>query len=77
MGILHNEELSDMYCIVLCGYKTEKNEMGGSCSAYGNGRSVYGILVWKPVGKRPLGRIRRRRECNVTMDVRSSHTVQR
>ena len=44
---------------ILCGYRIEKNEMGGSCSAYGNGRSVYGILVWKPEIKSPLGKIRR------------------
>jgi len=62
---------------ILCGYRIEKNEMGGSCSAYGKGRSMFGILVWKPEGKIPLRRIRRRREYNVTMDLRSSHTVQR
>ena len=28
-----------------CGYKIEKNEIGESCSAYGKGRSMYGILV--------------------------------
>jgi hypothetical protein len=29
------------------------------------GRSVYRVLVWKPEGKRPLGRPRRRRENNI------------
>jgi len=37
-----------------------KNDMGGACSAYGERRGVYRILVGKPEGKRPLGRHRRR-----------------
>jgi len=34
--------------------------MGGSCSAYGERRGVYRILVEKPEGKRPLGRPKRK-----------------
>jgi hypothetical protein len=34
--------------------------MGGDCSAHGEGRGVYRILVGKPEGKRPLGRLRPR-----------------
>jgi len=30
--------------------------MGGACSAWGEGRGVYMVLVEKPEGKRPLGR---------------------
>jgi hypothetical protein len=44
--------------IIITGYKIEKNEMGGSCSAYGGGeRRVHGFdgETW---GKRPLGRPR-------------------
>ena len=33
--------------------------MGGACSAYGERRGVYRVLVVKPAGKRPLGRPRR------------------
>jgi hypothetical protein len=29
--------------------------MGGACSAYGEERGVYSVLVGKPEGKRPLG----------------------
>jgi hypothetical protein len=43
--------------------------MGGACSAYGEGRGVYRVLVGKPEGKRPLGRPRRRWENNITMDL--------
>jgi len=35
-------------------------EMGRACSAYGEKRSVYRVLVGKPDGNRPLGRHRRR-----------------
>jgi len=36
--------------------------MGGACSAYGERRAVYRVLVGKPGGKRLLGRPRRRWE---------------
>jgi hypothetical protein len=43
--------------------------MGEACSTYGEGRGVYRVLVGKPEGKRPLGRLRRRWEDNVRMDL--------
>jgi hypothetical protein len=43
--------------------------MGGACSAYGEGRSVYGVSVGKPEGKRPLGRPSRRWEDNIKADL--------
>jgi hypothetical protein len=36
----------------------------------GEGRDVYRILVGWPKGKRPLGRLRRRREGNIKMELR-------
>jgi len=51
------------------GEKIEKNEMGGACRAYGEGRGLYMVLVRKPQGKRPLGRLRRRWEDNIKMDL--------
>jgi hypothetical protein len=42
------------------GDKIEKNEMGRACSANGEGRVIYRVLVWKPEGRRPLGRTRHR-----------------
>jgi len=42
--------------------------MGGTSSAYGERRGVYKVLVGKPVGKRPLGRHRRRWEDYIKMD---------
>jgi hypothetical protein len=35
----------------------------------GERRGVYGVLVGKLEGKRPLGRPRRRWECNIKMDL--------
>jgi hypothetical protein len=35
----------------------------------GERRGVYRVLVGKPEGKRPLGRLRRRREDNIKMDL--------
>ena len=35
----------------------------------GEGRGVHRVLVGKPVGKRPLGRSRRRWEGNMKMDL--------
>jgi hypothetical protein len=50
------------------GDKIEKNEMGTACSADGEERGVYRVLVRKPGGKRPLGRPRHRWE-DIRMDV--------
>jgi hypothetical protein len=36
----------------------------------GEERHVYGVLVGRPKGKRPLGRPRHRWECNIMMDFR-------
>jgi hypothetical protein len=36
----------------------------------GEGRGVYGVLVRRPEGKRPLGKRRRRWEDNIKMDLR-------
>jgi len=43
--------------------------MGGACSAYGERRGVYRVLVGKHEGKRPLGRPRRRWKDNSKMDL--------
>jgi len=65
---LYNEELNVLYCSprYCAGYKIEKNEMGGACSAY---PGVSRVLVGKPECKRPLGRPRRRWEDKIKMDL--------
>jgi hypothetical protein len=49
--------------------KIEKNEMGRACSAYGERRGVYRVLVGKTERKRQLWRPRRRWEDNIKMDL--------
>jgi len=41
----------------------------GRVQGMGEGRDLYGVLVGKPEGKRPLGRSRRRWENNIKMDL--------
>jgi hypothetical protein len=36
----------------------------------GEGRDVYGVLVGRPEGRRPLGKPRRRWEDNIKLDLR-------
>ena len=49
--------------------RSEKNEMGGAYSTYGESRVVYRVLVGNPEGKRPLRRPRRGWEDNIKMDL--------
>jgi hypothetical protein len=44
--------------------------MDRACSPNGTKRTAYRILVGKPEGKRPLGRLRRRWVDNIKMDLR-------
>jgi hypothetical protein len=44
--------------------------MGRTCSTYGERRGVYRVLVGKPERRRSLGRLRRRWEDNIKMDLR-------
>jgi len=41
----------------------------GHVAGMGERRDVYGVLLRKPEGKRPLGRPRRSREYNIKMDL--------
>jgi hypothetical protein len=43
--------------------------MGGACSADGEQRGVYRVLVGKPAGRRLMGRPRCRWEDNIRMDL--------
>ena len=43
--------------------------MGRACSQNGERRSAFKILTGKHIGKRPLGRPRRRWEDNIRMDL--------
>jgi hypothetical protein len=47
----------------------EKNEMGGSCSAYGRGERCAQGIGGEARVKEPLGRPRRRWKDNIKMDL--------
>jgi len=68
---LHNEELIDLYSspIIVPMIKSRRMRWAGHVVRMGERRGVYRVLVWKPEGKRPLGRIRRRWEDNIKMDL--------
>jgi hypothetical protein len=59
-------ELLTQYCT---GDKIAKNDMGGACSAVGEDRGIYRFLVGKPEKYRPMGRLRRKWEDNIKMDL--------
>jgi hypothetical protein len=58
----HNEELHNLYTSpkIVQVIKSRRMRWGGACSADGEVRGVYRVLVGKPGGKRPLWRPRRR-----------------
>jgi hypothetical protein len=68
---LHNEEPYGLYNSpnTVRGIKSKRIKWAGNVTPRGKRRSVYRILVWKPKGKRSLGRPRRRWEDNCTIDL--------
>jgi hypothetical protein len=69
---LHNDELHSLYSSpnIVRVIKSRRMRWAGHVARMGAGRSVYGILVGRPEGKRPLGRPRRRWEDNINMDLK-------
>jgi len=59
---LHNEELNDLYSSpnIVRVIKSRRMRWTGHLARMGEERGVYGVLVGKPEGNRPLGRPRRR-----------------
>ena len=68
---LHNEELNDLYSSpsIVRVIKSRRLRWAGQVARMEGGRGVHKVLVWKPEGKRPLGRPRRRWEDNIKMDL--------
>jgi len=68
---LHNEELSDLYSLpnIVRVVKSGRLRWAGHVARMGQGRGVYRVLVGKLDRKRPLGRLRRRWEDNIKMDL--------
>ena len=59
---LHNEELSDLYSLpnIVWVVKSRRMRWAAHVARMGQGRGVHRVLVGRPVGKRPLGKPRRR-----------------
>jgi hypothetical protein len=66
---LYNEELHNLYsspCIII---KSRRMRWAGHVARIGEKRNVYRLLVGKPDGKSPLGRLRHRWMDNIKMDL--------
>ena len=68
---LHNEEVNDLYSSpnIVRVIKWRIMRWAGHVARMGERRGVYRVLVGKPEGKRPLGKLRRRWEENIKMDL--------
>jgi hypothetical protein len=68
---LRNEELNDLYCSPnrVRVIKSRRMRWAGHVALMRDRRGVYRVLVGKPEGNRPLGRLRRRREDNIKMNL--------
>ena len=66
---LNNVELIDLYCSpnIVRLIKSRRMRWAGHLAGMEERRGVYGVLVWKLEGKRPLGRPRLRWEDNIKM----------
>ena len=68
---LHNEELSDLYSVpnIVRVVKSRRMRRAGYVARMGERRGVHRVLIGKPEGKRPFGRLRLRWEDNIKMDL--------
>jgi hypothetical protein len=68
---LYNEELNDLYSLpnIVWVVKSRQMRWAGQVTRMGEDRGVHRVLVWKPEGKKPLGRPRCRWEDNIKMDL--------
>jgi hypothetical protein len=71
---LHSEELHNLYSSpdIIRQVKSRRMRWAGHVARMGEERKVYKVLVGKPEGKRPLGRLRSRWEDGTRMDLRES-----
>ena len=68
---MHNEELNDLYSSpnIVWVIKSRRIRWAGHVARMGEERVVYTVLVGKPEGKKPLGRLRLRWVDNIRMDL--------
>jgi hypothetical protein len=69
---LHNDELHNLYSSlnIVRLIKSRRMRWVEHVAHMGEGRAIYRVLVWRPEGKRPLGRPRHRWEDNIKMNQR-------
>jgi hypothetical protein len=67
---LHNKELHNLYSLpsMIRIIRSRRMRWAGHLARMGEKRNVYRLLVGKPEGKRPLGRLRCRWIDNIKMD---------
>jgi hypothetical protein len=68
---LHNKELCDLYSSpsIIRIIKSRRMRLAHHVARMGKKKNAYRLLVGKPEGKRPLGRLRRRWGDNIRMDL--------
>jgi hypothetical protein len=68
---LYNKELNDLYTSpnIIRVIKSRKMRWAGHVARMGDKRGTHWILVGRPEGRRPLGRLRCRWEDNIEMDL--------
>ena len=68
---LHIEDVRDLYSLpkIVRVVKSRRMRWAGHVAPMGEGRGMHRVLVRKPEGKRPLGRLRRRWVDNIRMDL--------
>ena len=71
-GKLHNSELHALYSSpnIIREFKSRRLRWAAHVARMEHYRNAYRVLVGKPEGKRPLGRLSRRWEDNIKMDLR-------
>ena len=70
-GKMHNEELNELHSSpnIIWVIKSRRMKWAGHVARVGERRGVYRVLVWKPEGKTPLVRPKRRRKDNIKIDL--------
>jgi hypothetical protein len=57
--------------LILAGDYIKEEGVSRTCGSHGRGeKGVYTVLVWRPEGRKPLGRQRRRWEDNIKINFR-------
>jgi hypothetical protein len=71
---LHSEELHNLYSSpdIIRQIKSRRMRWARHVARMGEERKLYKVLVGKPEGKKPLGRLRRRWGDGIRMDLRET-----